>query len=692
MFNKSKKYGIVKCLPFICFANINAVTPFRSAEDQIKFIVNGKEYVLWDGVLILNDNTQPITLENLLKRSITNINYDLEQALSLPFKTEDINSGMFKLISYRIGDNNIVSGDDVLDKFNKVTGIDVGSNDLIITFEQVYKLSAHSELSDGKNIIDLTGKEILNSDLRPITNLNELFNFINTKFAKDTFSKNGDSCLSGKKGAEIDKNKFFISGFNYSDISDGNYYDKLIKSVIEQIELLKLLDLQFSPYINYKIEDIKLSEELAKTRKLEKGDSYKGIINALNNRFGKSLKQINLKDINNFISSNNVTFGGMKIVENDTLLTDKEINNIVVTEDNANKVSKVMKGTIYFTYDHNKLKQLKKGVADNKFENEINFDFGTPNNDFDNELSIAKETTEESIKASIKKYLGDIEIGDKYDVDFSKGFTNNKVTDEFVITVNIKDEIPHFTAKLDETEINVQVEFKIDNDDSNYELSGISNNDFTLKNVNVYDDFVAALKKELKDIDNEIKEVKFETTNKVWSSDAEKSNVLQTFLTNPDNKVIGVTVTLKRNDNGTYVKKKTIKPADNEQITFKLNLSTLVKGYKIKDNKTEITVTVPKTGLNYSTLFNAIQTQIGDNKFKIMKGGSSINNSEAIDITNPNEYSINLEEGSSLLDKNKKEDDEETRNTEDKEGTEQQKGKSNKRCCNCKEGCNCKKN
>ena len=85
MFNKYKKYGIVKCLPFICFSNINAEA-FKSGKDQIKFIVNGKEYVLEDRVKILNDNTKKITLEHLLDISITRINYDLEEAKSLPFK------------------------------------------------------------------------------------------------------------------------------------------------------------------------------------------------------------------------------------------------------------------------------------------------------------------------------------------------------------------------------------------------------------------------------------------------------------------------------------------------------------------------------------------------------------------------------------------------------------------------------
>ena len=65
MFNKSKKYCIIKCLPFVCFVNIKA-EHFKSGKDQIIFIVNGKEYVLEDRVKILNDNTKKITLEHLL--------------------------------------------------------------------------------------------------------------------------------------------------------------------------------------------------------------------------------------------------------------------------------------------------------------------------------------------------------------------------------------------------------------------------------------------------------------------------------------------------------------------------------------------------------------------------------------------------------------------------------------------------
>ena len=83
---------------------------------------------------------------------------------------------------------------------------------------------------------------------------------------------------------------------------------------------------------------------------------------------------------------------------------------------------------------------------------------------FDNTLSIVKETSKDSIIASIKNYLGGID-DNKYEVTYNKGFDDTKVTDEFEITVKIKDIIPNFTAELDKTDINVQVKFKIDNDD-----------------------------------------------------------------------------------------------------------------------------------------------------------------------------------------------------------------------------------
>ena len=682
MFNKSKKYGIVKCLPFVCFADIKATEAFISGKDQIIFMVNGKEYVLWDRIVILKDNTRPITLENLLNVSKTNINYDLEQSRSLPFKIEDINDKKFKLISYQIGDNEIVSGDDVLCKFNKVTGEEVGSNDLTLTFERVYKLSALSKLSDGKNIIDLGGKEILNSDLRPITNLDELFNFINTKFAKDTFGNNVEGCLSGKTGAEIDKNKFFISLFNTSDISDGKFYYKLTKSVIEQIKLLKFLDLQFSPYINYKIEDIKLSKELSKTRKLK--DDISDFKTACNGLLKKQLKKLTLTEIGTIIKGVS-DYKDIDIKNDDPAGKIEEGKvDLVITAAN-DKISQLMKGTIKFEIDHTKDIQYDSHTFAG---NNIDVIFGKKIKDEDIYAVIDTSTNQDIFKGEIKKYLGNIEAKEEtYSINFASNFgTNNTDTakDDFVVVVTFKGKVNGFTKEKDKEIENINIKLDIDDNAScDFQLeTGLQKNYNSLafnKNLD-YNNFITELEKKLGKgtgtLATAIKEVKYNNgkADTEWKS-GEANNIEGLGIKS-------VTITLNKEENGNYVKKVVLTPPAKDSVTFTLNVTTSVNGYKVKAGNEKLTVTVPKASLNYHTLFNAIQSQIGDNKFKIMKCSSTISDSEKIDITNTNAYSINLEEGSSLLDKNKKDDNKDNKGNQTGDNpTEDDTNKKSKVCC-----------
>ena len=670
MFNKSKKYGIVKCLPFVCFANINAGEAFISGKDQIKFIVNGEEYVLQEGVKILEDNKEEITLEKLLKESENNITVDSIKDQILPLVIEDINDGTFKLINFKIG-GNIVSND--LGDLNNVKGIDVVSKDLIITFEGVYKLEEGSKLSDGKNELDIKGKEILDSELRPIDTVEKFFIFINNKFAEDKFTSNGKSCLSGKKGAEIDKNKFFISKFIENVFFDNRPFQDYIIYIKNMMRMKFKLTLEISPYINYEIENIKLSDELAKTRITN--------VAAINNfkstdLLKKQLKKLTYIEIESIIN-NSINPISVEINKQDENEIEEGNVSLEITEDDYNKFSDPMKGTIKFKIKDSKKSELT--FEDGK-GSDLLIKFGDKINSSSDKV-VNTEMTQEEFKAELKTLFNVVD-DTNYDVAFTNfNNTGNKAKNGFDVTVKFKNIVNGFTKKLDKTEMNVTVNLVIDDNSANqYELvNGLTaTSAIAFKRALDYNNFITELEKKLGKgtgtLATAIKEVKYNNgkADTEWKS-GEANNIEGLGIKS-------VTITLNKEENGNYVKKVVLTPPAKDTVTFTLNVTTSVNGYKVKAGNEKLTVTVPKASLNYNTLFNAIQSQIGDNKFKIMKGSSAIKNTDTIDIINTNAYSIELLQGSKFIEadnKDNKKDD-----NEDNKGEQTgDKSTEKKRCC-----------
>jgi len=652
MFNKSKKYGIVKCLPFICFANINAEA-FESGEDQIKVVVDNETYVLAEGCKINNDINANINInaDILAFKNSWDNGEDDDYNLNLPGNLKD--NEKYKLVSYIL--NGIEEKD--ITKLSSIQYKNIKSS-LTLNFESIYKIADDSKLSDGKNEIDISGTPILYSELKELSTVKKLEEFIKAKFQEKVFGDIVEGCLKNIKIENIDFDKFFIEECkDFGELDDSAVSTKVTK----KIKKGEPLEITFKPYFKYTIEDIKLSEELAKKRKLK--DNLVDVKKIFNEKYGKLVGKISLEDIQNFIKDHsNEKFKKIEIANanDDNDKEPDELKSIEVTSDEGNIVSDVMKGTIKFTYDNTKLKPLNKGTGSNKFVEKIDFKFSIPNKIFDKELSIFTTTTKDNIIASIKKYLG-VADDNMYEVTYNKGFDDKRVTGDFKITVKLKDIIPNFTAELDKADINVQVKFKIENDDDNYELSCPSDKNFTLINVNVYDDFITVLKGELKNIDNEIKEVKIGTTNIVWSSDTEKTKQLQTFLTNLADKVIEVTVTLNKSDNGTYVKKKATPPSEppaEEKTKYTLKVSC-VQGYKLKDSTIKtVDVTLENSKLTANELYAKVKQALdNDDNFIIKKGNNKVENDNNNLENNPNAYSVEILQGSSLIEEDKKDDD-----------------------------------
>ena len=293
MFNKYKKYGIVKSLPFICFANINAAEPFISGKDNIKVVVNGETYVLDEDTVINEDKNAKINInddilawETAWGKGDTG-DYDLD----LPENLDD--NEKYKLVSFTIDDVETKKNASDTLKGKKYSEIKSG---LTLKYESIYELKAGSKLSDGKNEIDICGTKLLYSDLKKLSTVKKLEEFIKAKFKDRQFGDNKDGCLKGIKVGEIDFNNFFIDNFVNNDKLD----DAKVNDIVEKIKKGESVVITFCPYVNYTIHEIKLCDELAKTRKDKNINTN---IENIKTKLKKSVKEIKEEGIKNIINT-----------------------------------------------------------------------------------------------------------------------------------------------------------------------------------------------------------------------------------------------------------------------------------------------------------------------------------------------------------------------------------------------------
>jgi len=662
MFNKSKKYGIIKGLHFVCFANINADEPFKSESDNIKVVVDGVVYSLVPGEQINAKKTNVIVLAEILvkgkkwKKSAKG-NYDK----GLP---DNLVGGGYKLVSYILDDNSEDKKiDNLLTKlYSNIT------KSLTLKFESVYKLEEGSLLTDGTNNIPIKEKVFLFSDLKGINDLNTLKNVIEKKCKDCKVTKeNEEGALKNLKIEDKALDNFYVSEYTISSgikyVKEDKLEDVKIASIINEIKTNKKLILTLKKYVNYTIGNVTLSTELAKTRKLnnDKIKSYK-----TSDLLKKQIKKLKYSDIKDKIDIFNVD---IVVPEDDKDLEEGNVD-LKITKDDNDKVSDPMKGTIKF--------QIGKG-SELKFEDgkgsDVDVIFGKTIVDTGGVI-INTDMTKDAFKEEVKKYLGNTEIDTKYDVVFTKGFdTANKATDDFIVTVTFKDKVTGFTKELDNDEQNITINLVIDdNSTKQYELvNGLAATyNIAFKKDLKYTSFINELEKKSKKgtdtLTAAIKEVSYNNAsgNTKWTS-AEPKNIGELGIKS-------VTITLNKQENGVYVKKVASTPPAKDTVTFTLNVTTNVAGKKVKEDKKTLIVTLENSKLTNNELYEKVQTALNnDNNFIINKGNNKVEkNNNKLD-NNTNAYSVELTESSSFIEE-VKQDDKKDENKDNNSNQSEQKG------------------
>jgi len=644
MFNKSKKYGIIKGLPFVCFANING-TDFKSGTDNIKVIVDDVVYSLNKEIEITKDNSENISLGNfLIKGGNWKKGAESGYDQALP---DGLDGEGYSLVSYILNSSgpieNKEAGALTGKKYNQIT------SDLTLNFESVYSLNANSKLYDGVNEVKLEDLKFLFSDLKG-KSVDELIGIIKTKCSEETykFGSGKGGCLKDVEVKNINLDEFYISAIDSGkDITP----DKIINAIKN-----KELKLTFAKYFNYEIYNIKLEGELAKISKPNGSISdFKTACNVPLKKQLKQLKYSEIKDvINNITGYKNVDILVPKI---DNALPEGKVN-LTITADPDGKLSDLMKGSIKFALEGTK--NLK--FVDESKGNPIEIEFGKECDNLD-KLNVTTETTKNDILEKLKtKILGVGPSEATYAVSYNGEFSDEKVKDGFEVIVTFKGVVTNFTEKLTSSEVNVNINYEIENDSTNeYQLQILSSGTKTFDKSVAYEAFISSLKSTCADIDKEIKEVKIGTKNIVWSSNEEKGKPLENFLDKPSDTSINVTITLKKAEDGTYVKKKDKpkpepKPEEGKTI-YNLKVSC-VQGYKLRSTTSQaVSVELENSKLNNSELYEKVKEKLkdGDN-FIIKKGGTDVTEDVNALDTNTAVYSVVLTKDSSLIEPDKKDD------------------------------------
>jgi len=697
MFNKSKKYGIIKGLPFVCLANINgmeATENVKSTDGQILLVVDDETFTLKKDIEIFKDKTTAtLELDTILgskeyKKDDDTFNIE-------PLDSKKLNEH-YKIVSYKIKDSEEKTGESVETDLRGIKFDNLKDESLTIKVESLYKLEEGSLLTDGSNNIPIKEKVFLFSDLKGINDLNTLKNVIE-KNCKD--AESGDGKGEGKKdflNLKIEDDKlgnFYVSKYQIKDgvkdVADGNLINDNIKAIIEEIKTNKKLILTFSPYVKYVFTEgnFDLSGDLKKIRKLKVSTEF---LNELNDKTNKLTKKNKKSEILVLMKACTCVGSNIAIdVEHDNVIENVDGGlKLEITADPEGKLSEVMKGTIKFQIEDGK--PIQYDSFDGK---DIDVTFGEEIKKGDGGYTKIDTTINQTaFKKEIAKYLGGIDAaGDKYSIDFTSNFgtsDTDTATDGFVVTITFKGIVPGFTKEKDKNTVNINIKLDIyDNVSGNFQLQDGLQQEYKSQAFDKkldYNGFITALetilKKDTGTLAGAIKEVTYNngTDNVKWEST--KGKTIEELV------IKEVTVTLSQQDNGTYVKKKASEiPPKNDTVKFKLGVTTSVNGYKVKAGNETLDVEVAKAGLDYSKLFSAIQTQIGDNKFKIKKGNKIIGASDTIsteqsDLT---AYSIELTAGSKFLEAVKNDDKKDEKNEQNGGDKGKQNGgnKENKGCC-----------
>ena len=650
-----KKNKIINGLPFICFININASDAtggiIKSIANQIKLKVDDIEYVLDKDVPIFESADATINLDEILfsskyKKSGDSSSTEYNQQ---PLNGKTLNEH-FKIISSELNGYTFTNPK-YEEGLKKIKTNNLGSNTLTILVESCYNLKSGSQLSDGVNTISIDGTKLDFHYINEIQDYNTLINNCIKHYFKEKIFGNSEGFLDSKKIEDIDYSRIFISKINDTQIN-GDLTNENISLIKETIKNQEILNITFSPYYYYKnITDVNitLSNDLKKIRKLKIDPN---ILNNFNSKIAKLTKKLDTETIKNFIKdAAGVTDDNIIEIAEVTDITDKKFDNIVITKDEGNKFSELMTGTIKFFFDNSKLTSLDKDEGSNKYQDKIDITFGTKCDDLNN-LSVSTDTTKANIEDALKIYFGSIDNSgnSKYEIIYNSGIESNKVSGDFVITVNIKDEIDNFTKKKETDEQNVNVEFVIDNNEENkYKLVDGLNNTYvkTFKKDLNYDSFITALETHLGKttgtLAGAIKGVKYNNGSSDIEWNSTNSNTIESLS------IKKVTITLTKQEKGTFVEK-IVSPLP-ENVTFTLNVS-IPKGYNLRNNLTsQLQVTVVKTGLKCNVLKNEIKKTVTDGNFVIKKGNIVVNDNAIIgtETSDLTAYSIELTNNSSFI-------------------------------------------
>ena len=164
MFNKSKKYNIVKCLPFVCFANINInAEGVKSGDGQITLVVDGETYTLDQNIEIIPEGST-LKLDDILKSD----KYKKTDTFTeQPLKDKKLDTD-YIITGYLLGTGYAV-GAKIADSLKEINAASLGTNKLTINVSTKFTLADDSALIDaGGNIIKIAGKIFTVSKLKSI--------------------------------------------------------------------------------------------------------------------------------------------------------------------------------------------------------------------------------------------------------------------------------------------------------------------------------------------------------------------------------------------------------------------------------------------------------------------------------------------------------------------------------------------
>ena len=507
-------------------------------------------------------------------------------------------------------------------KFEEITFEDVSKlipSGQTITIEIVTPLNLSKvSVTDGKNT--KTSENILRliKDDIKADNLDQLLKLCEKIVNGQKFDSAKGGCLKDVTVADNTlTNAYYIKSCSVKGV--GVDLSKGIGDVITAIQgCTDAVVITLGKCFKYNISTVELGGDLAKTNKFD-NDKKTAFLSALNGEIGKSKKKLSMKGLQGIISGlSSKTYKDLTIDgrEDDVKKNVGEITKIIITQDSTvTKITEPMKFKFVFGVSSEFKIALDKTLPNDEIP------FSTDKNDSYG-IKLTSETTVKDIKDAVAnklKALNDNKAFDtgKYEIevfDAKNAKSANdaaKIEDGWSAKVTIKGELKDIVKKLDKDEANVVIEWKVEDEDANYEVAtNVKNkNNVTVKKAAKYNEFVDSLAPISDKIKPAIKKIVIKNGKKEWNS-SDAASTVEGLNLSPTS---GVIIYLDKSN--TDVVKSKAKPGDdNVEITVNIKCP---EGKEVNGVNDKITFTVKKSELTENKLKELIKNTLTDEKYTL---------------------------------------------------------------------------